>query len=101
DADGEHVSRARALQGVRARELERCVATLHVVAVEGVSHEPVLARDERQRRLKRRALLTVEHVAAPSFHERAVAEQAQVAGAAPPVDRWVRRGIAAYVAHFN
>ncbi len=52
DADGEHVERARALQALGARQRERRVLALHVVAVEGVGDQTVLARDDGDARFE-------------------------------------------------
>src|SRR5437764_14028128 len=81
DADGENVCGRRAAQTLRAAQRERRVRALHVVAVEGVGRELVLARDDRHDRFERGAARGGGDRAVLHVYERAVAEQAQVARA--------------------
>src|SRR5205085_1589279 len=94
DADGENVCGRRAAQTLRAAQRERRVRALHVVAVEGVGRELVLARDDRHDRFERCVPRGGGDRAVLHVYERAVAEQAQVArarGRVRPIDSCLDR----------
>src|SRR5262249_18777178 len=82
DAYGQYVDGASPFETLAASYKQCCILTLHIVAVEGICGQSILARENREGVFQRDLVAALEGISGPQLDERAIAEQADVAHAA-------------------